>query len=146
MLPLLREEAGKKLHDLVENMTRAMLEGLGGGEPSKEKLRIVFAAVFRLLAGKILKDKNVHGFEGLDLTEPVEVLSAVETHYRAGRASISITGNWNSAMASAASLFSTAGSFDVVSPESLAYVYEHTLVTKALRKKAGHPCNAALAR
>ncbi|MFI5386880.1 MAG: class I SAM-dependent DNA methyltransferase [Fimbriimonadales bacterium] len=137
LLPLLREEAGKKLHDLVENMTRATLEGLGGGQPSKEKLRNVFAAVFRLLAGKILKDKGVHGFEGLDLTEPVEVLSAVETHYSAGQASISITGNWKTALASAASLFSTAGSFDVVSPESLAYVYEHTLVTKALRKKLG---------
>jgi type I restriction-modification system DNA methylase subunit len=137
LLPLLREEAGKKLHDLVEEMTRAMLMGLGGGEPSKEKLRKVFTAVFRLLGGKILKDKGVHGFKGLDLTKPVDVLSAVEKHYGAGQAAISITDEWKTALTSAASSFSNAGNFGVVSPETLAYVYEHTLVTKALRKKLG---------
>ncbi len=136
-LPLLREEAGKKLHDLVEEMTRAMLKGLGGGEPSKERLRNVFTAVFRLLAGKILRDKGVQGFKGLDLTKPVNVLSAVAKHYNAGQAAIPTTGKWKSALTSAASLVSSAGSFSVVSPETLAYVYEHTLVTKALRKKLG---------
>jgi N-6 DNA Methylase len=136
-LPLLREEAGKKLHDLVEEMTRAMLMGLGGGEPSKEKLRKVFTAVFRLLGGKILKDKGVHGFKGLDLTKPVEVLSAVEKHYGAGQAAMSITDEWKNALTSAVSSFRSAGNFGVVSPETLAYVYEHTLVTKALRQKLG---------
>ena len=137
LLPLLRDEAGKKLHDLVEEMTRAMLKGLGGDEPSKEKLRDVFTAVFRLLAGKILKDKGVHGFKGLDLTRPLDVLSAVERHYNAGQANPLITGKWKTALTSTASLFGSAGSFSVVSPETLAYVYEHTLVTKPLRKKLG---------
>jgi type I restriction-modification system DNA methylase subunit len=136
-LPLLREEAGKKLHDLVEEMTAAMLKVLGGGEPSKEKLRKVFTAVFRLLGGKILKDKGVRGFKGLDLTKPVDVLSAVEKHYSAGQAAISITDEWKTALISAVSSFSSAGNFGVVSPETLAYVYEHTLVTKALRQKLG---------
>jgi len=137
LLPLLREEAGRKLHDLVEGMTRAMLKELGGDQPSKEKLRRVFTAVFRMLAGKILKDKEVHGFKGLDLTKPVDVLFAVEKHYNAGKADISFKDKWRAALASAASLFSGAGSFGVVSPETLAYVYERTLVTKTLRKKLG---------
>ena len=137
LLPLLREEAGKKLHGLVEAMTRATLRGLGGGKPTKERLRAVFTAVFRLLAGKILKDKDVHGFKGLDLSRPADVLSAVGRHYKAGQADISITANWRAALTSGASLLSSAGSFGVVSPETLAYVYEHTLVTKALRKQLG---------
>ncbi len=137
LLPLLREEAGKKLHDLVEEMTCAMLKGLGGGEPSKEKLRRVFAAVFRLLAGKILKDKGVNGFKGLDLTKPVDVLSAVERHYNSGQVHVTITGVWQRALAPAAKLLHRAGNFGVVSPEALAYVYEHTLVTRALRRKLG---------
>lgn len=136
-LPLLREEAGKKLHDLVESMTRAMLSTLGDVKPSKERVRQVFTSVFRLLAGKILKDKSVHGFKGLDLTRPVEVLSAVEKHYNSGQTGIPITDKWKSALTVASSLFSNAGNFGVVSPETLAYVYEHTLVTKALRKKLG---------
>ena len=93
--------------------------------------------MFRLLAGKILKDKGVHGFQGLDLTKPGDVLSAVERHYNAGQAAPSITGKWKMAITSTASLFSSGCSFSVVSPEALAYVYEHTLVTKPRRKKLG---------
>jgi N-6 DNA methylase len=136
-LPLLREEAGKKLHDLVEEMTNATLEGLGKGEPSKEELRKVFTAVFRLLAGKILKDKGVRGFKGLDLTNPTAVLAVVGKHYNASQAGFPIMGKWKNALTSAASMSSKAGSFSVVSPEALAYVYEHTLVTKPLRKSLG---------
>ncbi|MBI3823760.1 MAG: N-6 DNA methylase [Planctomycetes bacterium] len=137
LLPLLREEAGAKLHELVEEMTRAILTALGGGEPTKKRLRDVFTAVFRLLAGKILKDKGVRGFKGLDLTRPVDVLFAVTKHYDKRKPTISIPDNWKTALASAVSLFSGAGSFGAVSPETLAYVYEHTLVTKSLRKKLG---------
>jgi hypothetical protein len=136
-LPLLREEAGKKLHDLVEEMINATLAGLGKDEPTKEEIRKVFTAVFRLLAGKLLKDKGARGFRGLDLSNPSAVLRAVGKHYNARQADISITGRWPTALASAASLFCGVGSFGVVSPETLAYVYEHTLVTKPLRKKLG---------
>jgi hypothetical protein len=136
-LPLLREEAGKKLHDLVEEMTNATLKGLGKSEPGKEDLRQVFTAVFRLLAGKILKDKGVRGFQSLDLANVIDVLTAVQKHYNSSQADISITGKWKAALASAASLPCEAGSFGVVSPEALAYVYEHTLVTRPLRKQLG---------
>jgi type I restriction-modification system DNA methylase subunit len=138
LLPLLRERAGEKLHDLVEEMTRAILDGLGGDEPSKEKLRTAFAAAFRLLTGKILKDKAVPGFADIDLTQPAEVLSAVSRHYNAGAAAdVPAGGRWKTSLRDAVSLFAGAGSFREVSPEALAYVYEQTLVTKALRKKLG---------
>ena len=136
LLPLLREEAGKKLHDLVEEMISTTLRGLGQSNPSRAMIREVFIAVFRMLAGKILKDKGVHGFKGLDLSNPGDVLSAVARHYGA-RQTTQLQGKWKTALTSAASLFSEAGSFGVVSPETLAYVYEHTLVTKDLRKKLG---------
>ena len=136
-LPLLRDEAGKKLHDLVEEMLSATLAGLGKGEPSRQELRNVFTAVFRLLAGKILKDKSVRGFQRLDLSDPSDVLRAVGKHYNARQADISITSRWATALGSAASLLCKAGSFEVVSPETLAYVYEHMLVTKPMRKMLG---------
>jgi hypothetical protein len=136
LLPLLREEAGAKLHDLVEGMIRAMLSELGSHSGSK-LLRTVFTAAFRLLAGKILKDKGVHGFRELDLSDPADVLAAVGRHYNARQAALPVTGKWKDALAAAVSQLSTAGSFGVVSPETLAHVYEHTLVTKAVRKKLG---------
>lgn len=136
-LPLLREEAGKKLHELVEDMTSVTLKSLEKDEPNQEVLRKVFTAVFRLLAGKILKDKGVRGFQDLDLSNPGDVLSSVGKHYNASQSYIPITGKWKAALESAALLTCEAGNFGVVSPEALAYVYEHTLVTKALRKKLG---------
>ena len=117
-------------------MIRATLTGLGQSNPGRVTIREVFTAVFRMLAGKILKDKSVHGFKGLDLSDPGDILSAVAKHYSA-RQTTPLQGKWKTALRSAASLFSEAGSFGVVSPETLAYVYENTLVTKALRKKLG---------
>lgn len=137
LLPLLREEAGKKLHQLVEEMTIAMQGLHGGGEDSQSAHRSVFTAVFRLLAGKILKDKQVPGFENLDLTQPHRVLEAVRRHYGGHAADIPFDGPWASALERAAASFSGAGSFAAVSPESLPYVYEQTLVDKKLRKQLG---------
>ncbi len=136
-LPLLREEAGEKLHRLVEDMTRAMLKGLDQRTPNKDVLRNVFIAVFRMLAGKILSDKGVHGFKGLDLNDPSAILAAVTKHYNRAEPPPQLNRMWKTALASAASLFSNAGSFGIISPETLAYVYERTLVTKDLRKKLG---------
>ncbi|MEX0641493.1 MAG: N-6 DNA methylase [Pirellulales bacterium] len=137
LMPLRREEAGKKLGDLVEEMTRTTLRALHQSSPSKAILREVFISVFRLLAGKILKDKGVRGFSSLDLTDPASALVAVAKHYNTTGSVPHVTPAWSTALKPAASLLDDAGSFAVVSPETLAYVYEHTLVTDSLRKKLG---------
>ncbi len=137
LMPLLRTEAGEKLGELVEEMTRTTLKGLGRSNPSKAILRDVFTRVFRLLAGKILKDKDVDGFGGLDLQNPAVVLGAVAKHYNAAEASAHLSREWRTALRPASELISAYGNVRIVSPESLAYVYEHTLVSKDLRKKLG---------
>lgn len=137
LMPLLRAEAGRKLGELVENMTRATLQELGRGNPGKTMLRDVFTRVFRLLAGKILRDKDVDDFGALDLQDPGAVLSAVAKHYNAAEADTRLSREWRAALKPASELISTYGNVRVVSPETLAYVYEHTLVSKALRKKLG---------
>lgn len=137
LMSLRRKEAGKKLGDLVEEMTRVTLKSLHRSNPGKDTLRDVFTSVFRLLAGKILKDKAIGEFPSLDLAKPKDVLTAVARHYDATSKAIVAPVSGYAALRQAAQLLSDAGSFAVVSPESLAYVYEHTLVTKALRKKLG---------
>jgi hypothetical protein len=137
LMPLLRAEAGEKLGRLVEDMTRATLRGLGRSTASKTVLRDVFTRVFRLLAGKILKDKDVGDFGTIDLQDTGTVLSAVAKHYNAADADGSLSPEWRTALKAASHLVSAYGSVRVVSPESLAYVYEHTLVNKDLRKKLG---------
>jgi len=137
LMPLLRAEAGENLGGLVEEMTRATLEGLGTDEPSKETLRDVFTHVFRLLAGKILKDKKVNNFGKIDLQDTGTVLSAVAKHYNAAKTFAGLSRKWKTALKRPSELISAYGNVRVVSPESLAYVYEHTLVSKELRKKLG---------
>lgn len=141
LMPLLRAEAGERLGELVEKMTRATLKGLGRANPSREVLRKVFTRVFRLLAGKILKDKNVGNFGKLDLRNPVAVLRAVAEHYdkdgTTAEGEAALSRQWKAALQPASDLISIFGDVCVVSPESLAYVYEHTLVNKELRKKLG---------
>jgi hypothetical protein len=141
LMPLLRAEAGERLGQLVESMTRTTLQGLHQSKPSRTTLRDVFTRVFRLLAGKILKDKNVGGFGKLDLRDPAAVLRAVAEHYdkegTVAKAEAALSPEWKAALAPASDLIFAFGSVRVVSPESLAYVYEHTLVNKELRKKLG---------
>jgi type I restriction-modification system DNA methylase subunit len=137
LMPLLRGEEGEKLGGLVENMTRVTLDGLSRGNPGKTVIRDVFINIFRLLAGKILKDKDVGDFGRLDLQDPAAVLSSVARHYSATDVNVKLSRQWRAALLPASELISRYANVRVVSPETLAYVYEHTLVSKALRKTLG---------
>ena len=137
LMPLLERRAGEELGDLVENMIGEMLDKLKAKKPGKAQVRQVFTTAFRLLAGKILKDNKVHGFANLNLRDPVTVLEAVRQHYRAADAAPQLPREWKDALAAAGELVARFGNVRVVSPETLAYVYEHTLVTKDIRKKLG---------
>lgn len=137
LMPLLEAEAGEHLGSLVEEMTGVMLRGLKLSSPSGSQVRNVFTAVFRLLAGKILKDKEVHGFKNLDLYDASAVLKQVWRHYNSENTPLSVDSKWKTPLSEAAALVARFGNVRVVSPETLAYVYEHTLVTKEIRKKLG---------
>ena len=137
LMPLIERSAGEKLGGLVERMIRAVLAELKNEEPNKKRVREVFTAVFRLLAGKILKDKKVRGFASLNLRDSPNVLAAVCTHYNSVDPVPRMSREWKDALAPAGELVASFGNVRVVSPETLAYVYEHTLVTKDIRKKLG---------
>jgi hypothetical protein len=94
-------------------------------------------ATFWLLAAKALHDKEVDGFKTVDLTDIGDVFARVGTHYGVpddvpppGRV-------WRDATARAAARISGLGSLRNLSTESLAYVYENTLVTREVRKASG---------
>ncbi|MFN0010189.1 MAG: class I SAM-dependent DNA methyltransferase [Phycisphaerales bacterium] len=137
LLPLRREEAGKKLHDTVESMIDATRKAMKRPNPSRIVLRDIFTSVFRMLAGKILKDKGIGGFPSVDLSNPKALLHAVAAHYDTTNKRPAAPTSGYDVLKEAAALLSQAVSFAVVSPESLAYVYEHTLVSRDLRKKLG---------
>jgi len=68
------------------------------------------------------------------------VLRAVAAHYDTTNTTPAKPASGYDVLKDAAALLVSAGSFAVVSPESLAYVYEHTLVTKdCARSSASTP-------
>ncbi|MBN8596952.1 MAG: N-6 DNA methylase [Planctomycetes bacterium] len=137
LLPMRRQEAGEKLHNTVESMIEATLKAMGRRSPPPKVVREVFTSVFRMLAAKILKDKWVPGFSSLNLNSPRDLLEAITQHYDTTGEIEPRPSFGYSDLRPAAAILNGPLNFAVVSPESLAYVYEHTLVTKELRKKLG---------
>ena len=134
LLPALNHEVGEKLHGLLERLVRdatGAYKNTHGCEPAFPKL---FRLVFRLLAGKILKDKGE--LSDLDFASPTHVLAEVARYY--GEQEFSYPVLTDAAVVKLVSeRVSEAIRFHNLSSESLAHVYENTLVTKETRKRYG---------
>ncbi|GAG30691.1 unnamed protein product, partial [marine sediment metagenome] len=74
LTPVLEEEMGDRLSDLVKNMLRVLDEKLGIPQVDVKLSRWMFQSVFWLLGAKILQDKKVKNFIRLDLEDVPSVL------------------------------------------------------------------------
>jgi hypothetical protein len=134
LLPALSHEVGERLHRVIERLVRDSIrtyQGTYGCQPDFPKL---FRLVFRLLAGKILQDKAELG--GLDFSAPTDVLARVAAYY--GQPAFSHPALADPEVQVLVSEgVAQAIRFHNLSPESLAYVYENTLVTDETRERYG---------
>ncbi|MCK4821820.1 N-6 DNA methylase, partial [bacterium] len=94
-------------------------------------------SVFRLLAAKILTDKKVSEFSDLNLDDVSETLRKVHNHYSSELPLEKITQRQETGLKAAAKMLKEFGSLRNLTIESLAYVYENTLITKDIRKALG---------
>lgn len=134
LMPLLEQEMGEKLADLIVRMINTLYKERGRPEMSDEMGRWLFQSAFWLLAAKILKDKGVWGFRNLDLEDVSDVLEKVKRHYNAEEEPDCSTQREKQAIHSAARVLNDFASLSNLTMESLAYVYENALVTKKTRK------------
>ena len=137
LMPLLEEQAGKHLSDLLKRMIEAIYEDLNKPKIDKKTGKWLFQTSFWLLAGKILKDKEVKNFTDLDLQDPSETLQCVQTHYHSDQQPEIMSKPKMDALQRAASILSEFANLRSVTTESLAYVYENTLINKEVRKALG---------
>jgi hypothetical protein len=138
LLPLVEEEAGQKLSDLIERVvmsTKASLHWKKGIPEGQGQW--LLKSNFWLLAAKILKDKDVPAFTKLDLQDLDKVYSAVANHYGSDKLVPINTKEERSALVKSAEEISTFGHCGLVSTEALAYLYERTLITKETRVELG---------
>ena len=132
LIPAIEHEVEQKLDRLLEQVVGALLGAL-----DEEWQEAAFRTTFRLLAAKILLDRE-HP-EALHWSEaPVEtVLDGIEAYYNLGRLTPSAAALPRESVDSAWQLLRAAISFRNISSDSLAFVYENTLVTADTRKRFG---------
>lgn len=138
-LPMLEQEAGRKLLDLFERMVVSTMHGLGWRDvpSSSEEAHWLTQANFWLFAAKILHDKRVPRFINLDLQDIPTVFQRVGDHYQRGDCQSPRFRGRLSALQDAAGVAVASPNFRNISAESLGMLYEEALISRATRKLLG---------
>jgi hypothetical protein len=137
LMPLIEEQAGRKLSGLIERVVIDTKLRLGWHDISDEQGHWLLKASFWLLAGKILRDKRVGTFAGLDLENLDDVFARVATHYGAIERVSPGPPVQAQALRESAIEISRFSNLGLVTIEALAYLYENALITKATRTELG---------
>ena len=137
LVPVLEHEMGNRLADLMQNMLRVLDDELGKPRKNVKLQRWLFQCAFWLLGAKVLHDKKVEKFIKLDLEDVPTVLERVNRHYGAEEPLVFGTKPQISALQAASKLVKRFSRLNNLTIESLAYVYENTLIDKETRKAWG---------
>ena len=135
LLPLLEQEARAKLDYLLRNTVNSAVENLRKQSKfNKDSYPPLFRLIFRLITSKVLADRQHPG----DWTQedPRNALRAVEAFYFKSSSPEPALDDYETQMAAWNRIKLTCH-FQNLSVDSLAYVYENTLVTRETRKEFG---------
>ena len=133
LLPIVEKEAGERLRQLFEDMLGHTMDALDM-KPSglaEADAHWMMKANFWLLAGKLLRDKQVPKFTRLDLNDVQNVFDRVAEHYDAKR--VRVNGRLM-ALQGAAAVAANFSSLRSISTETLGALYEEALLSARTRK------------
>jgi type I restriction-modification system DNA methylase subunit len=136
LMPLVEEQVGRSLENLIERNVSELKENLGLEDISAATGHWLLQTIFWLVSGKILHDKHVEAFEDLNLTNVEEVFSRLAAHYGAAPLTIH-SRKEREGLQSAARVINRHSSLALTTTESLAYVYENALISRETRTKLG---------
>lgn len=137
LMPMVEDEIGQRLSELVGRVVTKMLSYLAQSEPSPNTASRVFRTAFWLLAGKMLRDKRVPSFKTLDIKDVDDVFRRVGRHYGMPGGLPPSGARWDKALESAVEEFAAFAPLGNVTTESLADLCERALVPKQVRKLLG---------
>lgn len=138
LLPFAEGQIGSKLTEKVADAA-LILRGVfpKGAELRPGQREWIVKSTFRLLAAKVLQDKDVPGFKSLRLSDLDDVFRRVKKHY-GSQEGVEIGGaRRRQALEEACAVFRNLSSLRNLTTEALADVYEQALVTKAMRELLG---------
>lgn len=132
LMPLVEGEVGKSLDKLIEQNVSALKDRLGWGRVTDDQGRWLLQTVFWLVSGKILSDKQVAAFRDLRLDDVEDVFQRLANHY--GTKPLTAGSRRKlEALQESARIISRHSSLVLTTTESLAHVYENTLIEKQTR-------------
>ncbi|RCK40579.1 hypothetical protein TH25_24400 [Thalassospira profundimaris] len=134
LLPAIEGEIHVKLDRLLAEALEAADAVMDGKQLDD---RILFRTVFRLLAAKVLQDREHNFSADWDTSNLSSVLSGIEKYYNLGAVSLPPRGETKDAFVAAWEHLRTGINFSNISSDDLAFVYENTLVTPETRKHFG---------
>lgn len=157
LLPAIEREIQTKLHSVLGDVLRELLGHspdeerernkdsrvkpsllkLLGYSPGEEREKAAFRATFRLLAAKILKDREHEAATQWARGDVQEVLDGIAAYYKLPQSQAARIFLERERLAAAWERLSNAVSLQNISADSLAFVYENTLVTADTRKRFG---------
>ncbi len=136
LMPLVEEEVGRSLADLIERNVSDLEDRLGRPNISAATGHWLLQTVFWLVSGKILHDKQVGAFSNLDLTDAEQVFTRLAAHY--GTVPLTIrNAKEREGLHAAAQTIGRFSSLALTTTESLAYVYENALISQKTRTELG---------
>jgi len=136
LLPLVEELVGKSLGKLVERNVAELKGSIGWEDVTDDQGHWLLQTVFWLVSGKILRDKRVERFADLNLNDVEEVFRRLGRHY--GTEPLAIDSKKKlEGLRESARVIDQFSSLALTTTESLAYVYENTLISKETRSAFG---------
>ena len=135
-MPVVEEEVGTELGRLIERNVSGLKTRLGWQDLTSSQGNWLLKTVFWLISGKILRDKQVATFEELNLLDVNDVFERVATHYGTDPF-VAGSKAKQEALEESARDIERFSSLALATTESLAYVYENTLISKATRSALG---------
>jgi len=135
LMCLVESEIGEALGELIERSVSTLRARLGWDRLSASKSDWLLKSVFWLLAAKILRDKGVPGFSAMALHDVDETFRCVAGHYGAASRVAVNSQRQRDALEEVARSIDRFAHLGHTTTESLAYVYENALVSKAARKE-----------
>lgn len=142
LMPAIETEVRSKLDVTMSDVLGLLL--VDASEPEEE--RVAFRLAFRLLAARILIDRAHPAAAGWDQGDVSTVLTGIETYYSLGRLQEGASSILGQRIAAAWHRLSRSITLRNISSDSLAFVYENTLVTADTRRLFGtHSTPQALA-
>lgn len=135
LIPLLESEARNKLHDLLSNTVKLAVENLRQQSKfAQDSYPPLFRLIFRLITSKVLADRQHPG--DWNPEDPRSALRAVEDFYFKSSSPEPALDHYETQLTAWNQIRHTCH-FQNLSVDSLAYVYENTLVSRETRKEFG---------